>query len=468
MLTERYENGGKWIYVFSAFKNSIAENSSDRWNTTDILIEIAERISQKDEKIALEKAKELEEFYQERIETELSDHSEKEEVLSFLKEEFEKLQNAITESISGWQIPSKENDYSITFDDETFSIMWWGEMLVSKIYSETFGKENTWINTYGMEKKKSIESIRNEVAEKAMHAIERENIAFVPGYSWNLDGWLFRKVGRGYSDWTAGNLYAAIRKKYPEENVAFMLKKLYNLSSADPREVKDVQILTHISYELLLQMVDPDGADAGFVNRAAAMPEIFRNNGYMQVYTDSGIWTVITMQWPENPPKWIEFVQSRRVQKVRIHSYHMNRDGYFAFVTWFLANHGCSIIDDSSDATSINLMISVNKKEWISEEKKRFDTVCEKLKQELKIWEEDEDSEVSVEHTSHTLIFVGWENINQVGILSEITGILANAGINLWPVIQTDKPKVIVFGVSENEQKKAISLLHRELIENKN
>ncbi len=56
-------------------------------------------------------------------------------------------------------------------------------MLVSKIYSETFGKENTWINTYGMEKKKSIESIRNEVAEKAMHAIERENIAFVPGYS---------------------------------------------------------------------------------------------------------------------------------------------------------------------------------------------------------------------------------------------------------------------------------------------
>ncbi len=113
-------------------------------------------------------------------------------------------------------------------------------------------------------------------------------------------------------------------------------------------------------------------------------------------------------------------------------------------------------------------MISVNKKEWISEENKRFDTVCEKLKQELKIWEEDEDSEVSVEHTSHTLIFVGWENINQVGILSEITGILANAGINLWPVIQTDKPKVIVFGVSENEQKKAISLLHRELIENKN
>ena len=91
MLTERYENGGKWIYVYSAFKNSIAENSSDRWNTTDILIEIAERISQKDEKIALEKAKELEEFYQERIETELSDHSEKEEVLSFLKEEFEKL-----------------------------------------------------------------------------------------------------------------------------------------------------------------------------------------------------------------------------------------------------------------------------------------------------------------------------------------------------------------------------------------
>ena len=43
------------------------------------------------------------------------------------------------------------------------------------------------------------------------------------------------------------------------------------------------------------------------------------------------------MNGPENPPAGIEFVQNRRVQKIRIHSYHMNKNGYFAFVAGFLA-----------------------------------------------------------------------------------------------------------------------------------
>lgn len=82
-----------------------------------------------------------------------------------------------------------------------------------------------------------------------------------------------------------------------------MLKKMFPLSSADPRNIKDVEHLTHISYRLLLEMIDPSGADAGFVNRAAATPEIFRNNGSMKVYTESGNETLITLNGPENPPE---------------------------------------------------------------------------------------------------------------------------------------------------------------------
>lgn len=41
----------------------------------------------------------------------------------------------------------------------------------------------------------------------------------------------------------------------------------------------------------------------------------------------------------------------------------MNQNGYFAFVTGFLTQAGCSIIDDSSDASTINLMVAIDKKE---------------------------------------------------------------------------------------------------------
>lgn len=85
----------------------------------------------------------------------------------------------------------------------------------------------------------------------------------------------------------------------------------------------------------------------------------------------------------------------------------MNRDGYFAFVTNFLAQAGCSILNDSSDATNINLMISKNKKERIEDENIRFDAICTQLQEALKQWEGDEDSEVSVTHSSHSLLFVG-------------------------------------------------------------
>ncbi len=211
-------------------------------------------------------------------------------------------------------------------------------------------------------------------------------------------------------------------------------------------------------------MIDPAGADAGFVNRAAATPEIFRNNGYMKVYNDSGKETLIDMAWPENPLEWIQFIQSRRVRKLRIHSYFMNRDGYFAFVTNFLAQAGCSIINDSSDATNINLMIATNKKEGIEHENTRFDTICSQLQKALKQWEWDEGSEVSVTHNSHSLLFAGWENINKVWVLAEITSILAKARINLGPVVQTDEPKVIVFWVHESEEERVVQLLHTELI----
>lgn len=472
LLRKRESEKERWIYVFSAFKDSISKGKT--WNTTDYLIKIAKSIPT-DIWIALQNLSKLESHYRELLERELSDNTYRDAVFSENTRAFDDLRKALEYAQKNQQTPTEENDFSIEYDGKTISIMWWWEMLVSRLYSIALWSNQSWIDTYAESPNTELGTLRSEIATRAMRVIENGQTAFVPGYSGNLDGWLHRLAWRGYSDWTAAMIYSGIRKHYSSTEVSFTIRKLFALSSADPRKVEDVQQLTHISYELLLQMIDPSGADAWFVNRAAAMPEIFRNGGYMKVYTDDGRGTIISQWWPENPPKWIQFIQSRRVRKLRIHSYHMNKDGYLAYVSDFLAKRGLSIIDDSSDATTINLMIVVKKKQsWQTEEDYRekervqFDTVSRDLQEALKLWEEDEESEVSVNHSSHSLIFVGGENIDQPGTLARVTQILADAGVNLWPVVQVDKPKVITFWVDEVDEGKATRLLHKQLIQRDN
>ena len=471
MLEKRANDREAWVYVFSAFKDSTSETSK-QWNTTDYLIDIARWVVRWDSHIET-KVDELFWNYRATIEHGLDENSNKWEVLTHLEGVFTELRNAIRYAISEGQKPSEKNDYSITYNSRTFSLMGWGEMLVSKLYSLALGKPEAWVDTYAEVPDTSSDKLRKQIAERVMSITQTEKTVFVPGYSGNLEWGIYEKVGRGYSDWTAWNLYAWIRRYHRDRDVAFMIRKLYGLSSSDPRIVENVQLLTHMSYELLLQMIDPDGADAWFVNRAAAMPEIFRNGGQMKVYTDWWHETRITMNGPDNPPEGIQFVQNRRVRKIRIHSYNMNKNGYFAFVAGFLSQRWYSIIDDSSDATSINLMLGIKKKKndqtqeqyrWA--EDREYTDLCRELRSSLKQWEKDEDSEVSVDHESKSLIFTGGENIDRPGILAEITRILALAQINLWPVVQTDKPKVIVFWVEESKGAEAVKILHKELIEN--
>jgi aspartokinase len=471
MLRQRELGWEKGIYIFSAFKDSVSKENP--WNSTDFLIGIANDIASWNKK-ALADATTLESLYTVTLTRELSGNPEKDSVLLANIAAFEELQEVIKHGQDTEQKPREENDYSIEYNGKAISLMWWWEMLVSRLYSIAMGQWLGWVDTYAQNPGTKIEDLRKEMSQKAMTTLGSESTAFVPWYSGNLDGWVYKRVWRWYSDWTAAMMYSGIRKNFIDTDVAFMIRKLYGLSSADPRTIENVQIFTHMSYELLLQMIDPDGADAGFVNRAAAMPSIFRNWGQMKVYTDAWEETLITMDGPENPPEWIQFVQNRRTQRIRIHSYNMDRNWYFAFVTDFLSRKGYSIIDDSSDATSINLMIAVKKKwkeqsneEYRASEKNEYDLLCGDLQKELKEWEADEESEVDVSHESKVLIFTGGENIDKPGVLSEITRILAGAQINLWPVVQTDKPKVIVFWVDESQWVEAVKVLHNQLVEKK-
>jgi len=465
MLRKRRASWDMWVYIFSAFKDSVSEKAK-QWNTTDFLIKIAQFIARWDREWALWSSRILRENYFETLDRGLAWHIEKTRIISYVNEQFDFLDTAILTAIETHEIPSKENDYSITSAGNTFSIMGWWEMLVSQIYSRAMGMWDAWIDTYAEIHGTRINDFRHDIATRVLQVLEKNNTAFIPGYSGNILGWLHDKVGRGYSDWTAAHIYAGLREATPEQDFCFMIRKLYGLSSADPRTVDAVQKLTHISYELLLQMIDTRWADAGFVNRAAAMIEIFRNDGYMKIYSERD-WseTLITLKWPENPKVWIQFVQDRRVQVVNIRSYNMHKNGYLAFVTDFLAKNWISIIDDTSDAVQINLMVGIDKKMDRETENQKFWDICRELEIALKQFEWDEGNETKVTHSSRSLIFLWGENIDTPGMLSNITNILAERNINLWPVVQTLSPKVIVVGVAYDVSIEAVKRLHHALIE---
>jgi hypothetical protein len=49
-------------------------------------------------------------------------------------------------------------------------------------------KEQGWINTYGEKQNATIETLRTNIAQRAMDALKNNGVAFVPGYSGNLEG----------------------------------------------------------------------------------------------------------------------------------------------------------------------------------------------------------------------------------------------------------------------------------------
>ena len=116
----------------------------------------------------------------------MDENSNKRQVLNYVEKVFFDLQNAIQYAISEGQKPSEKNDYSITYNSRTFSLMGWGEMLVSKLYSIALGNPEAWIDTYAEVPNTSSDILRKQIAERVMSLTQAEKTVCVPGYSGNI------------------------------------------------------------------------------------------------------------------------------------------------------------------------------------------------------------------------------------------------------------------------------------------
>ena len=123
-----------------------------------------------------------------------------------------------------------------------------------------------------------------------MHSLlETSNTVLVPGYVGLIPDGILKEFGRGYSDASASHIYQQLSKNFPHEHFELAIKKLFVICSADPRiaGVDNVRVIRTLSLRLLLEMIGARGACGPFVNRNAVSPALFRNDGFIRLYSET-------------------------------------------------------------------------------------------------------------------------------------------------------------------------------------
>jgi aspartokinase len=463
----------KWkersIYVISALKQS-KWSSETRWNTTDILMGIADDISNWRSDDALRKWEDLKWKYLAVVHQELEQDASREKVLSDIDIAFSLWRARISWAIEERQILTEKNDYSIQDKEGSYSLMGVGEVITSQLYQTAL-----WENIIDFSgTRPSIDSRSKKfiawLAKLATETLEKSDATVAPWYLSGVRWWVYREVGRGYSDWTGAKTYSALRQMFPHKEFPYSMLKEFAMMSADPRIVGADKVvkIAKTSVDMLLDMCDPNGPWAPFVNRSAIMPEIFRNWGSMRIYTkDDPEWTLINEEWDPNV-RGIQYVQSRPIRVVSIYSRNMNRAGYAEKVNSYFRKNNISILGiNDGIGTRIDIHLAENIKEASEKRASYFQKIQEELRETLFKFEKDNETELRVDLHEKSAIYIGGQNIDFPGILTQATKILSDSKINIDSDNQVLNPTSIAFLVKRDREHDAVKALHDWFIEPK-
>ncbi len=466
LLEKRKQQGEKGVYVFSAMKDSINPDKKLQWNTTSILISIAGHIREGDFSLALQGFSQLKERYVSTIEKELSTHQKKQDIVLILETHFSHWQKKIEEASEGVATPNEKNDFSLGGE----SLMGFGEILTSHLYAAALWTQDACILRKNPLNILTIQEIIRELVEPTVEKLEQDTVVCLPWYVEWVKGGVISYVGRGYTDWMAAHIYSGLKSFLPDEDVVFAIRKMFALSSADPRIVQETKKLRHLSVMILIEMVDARWADAGFVNREAIFPWIFDNGGYIRIYSDADEeGTIVTERWPKETEPWIEFVQSKPVISFSIEGKNFQKPGYFKTIYTFFESRNISIDNIPSSGARINIILPIEKN-LLKSGKESILSWYGELEQELKLTLKDfwgEEAGIEISKTLKYIVYVGGHNIDYPWMLAMVAKTLGTIGVNLGPIIQTDEAKVIAFWVDETHHMEAVKALHTVLVEEK-
>lgn len=449
-------NQNEWaVYVISAFR-------SREFNTTSYLIEAWEFCRHGDRENTLKTIKKIQDFYLDTIRENISTHSEKVEffVQSLFSGYIQEIHSHIDSDTK--TKPTRKNDYSI----EWFSFLGLGEVITAKIYSYLLSETmESYVDTANMHSiPVDISILRSRIGINAIQALKQSNVAIVPGYIGRLDDGILSTWNRGYSEPALIQTYKGLMESgIPGIGLELRIQKMYPICSADPRVVwvEKVRTLSSLSLSLAKEMVDTKGADGGFINPHALDPSIFASWGKLRVYSPDNQEGSLVSLYGNNQQKGILSIQSKSVVAFSVISYRLGYPGYYEKIWDFFAQNDISLNDAPSNETGITL--PVNMKEI---QEKDIESIRKSLEVHLMDFEKQEQPIPSVDINYICTIHIWWEDINYPGVLESITGILANASINIEMLSQTANAKAIVVGVKPEDEMRSVQILHEKLIEN--
>lgn len=266
-------------YAVSAFRSSKVN-----FNTTGKLIAAWEAIETSGDIVsARNHFLEVAEFHTGLIDEILKHASPsiKAELLEYSQELFTSYDNSLRDARAE---TSKETDYIISGEGESFSLLSVWEIVAAKLMvrflelneidaryidTEIDFSWNEWLNT------QVITHMKRKLEE--VYLSNPECIPIIPGYIGGISGGILSTLGRGYTDYTGAQAAVALHDMPDFDTVSLYIQKLYGFKSTDPWKLKEqskAKTIDILSYALTERAISHRWAGAGLINPFALSQEI--------------------------------------------------------------------------------------------------------------------------------------------------------------------------------------------------
>ena len=441
LIQKNQTNGIKSIYVFSAFRTS-------EYNTTTELLKCIEACRSDEAKAAKDILDCIASFYRETISKEWYSTPDIEQLLRDIFGTYQEYIRAFFADTCRIQ-PEESNDYTI----HGISFLGAWEVITTEIYRTLL---------FGSMESGSINPANTHEYAKFAPTLENTGIILCPGYYAGLPGGIIRMWWRGYSDATAARIYEILRERHPQWNLTLSIRKMYPICSADPRSIEKSRVkkLSHISLGLLLEMIGTHGASSQFVNQNAANISFFEKWGILQIYTeDDPVGSIVSIDGDSTSSGFL-FIASKSLRVFTLSSYQLNIPWYTEHLAHFFTERSINIDNIVTSQTQIS--ITVAEKNII---KYTLDVLQKDLLQHMQVFESGSTVSPTLSIEDHANIYIGGENIDYPGSLAQITAILREHSINITLMMQPLHPRVVIIGVKKMDEQKALDVLHKWLIE---
>lgn len=287
------------------------------------------------------------------------------------------------------------------------------------------------------------------IRERIAAVIEQDEVPILTGYVGLVPKGILSRMGRSYTDSVAAGAAIAITQEVGEEKIMYQnWKKVDGIMSADPRIVGEdnADLQREISYRELAELASTGmkavNADAASWLRGTRIVTQIRN-----IFNPTAPGTLVTSEGDKDASG--VRVISTGAKRTIIPIVCLDMDdklGVIGDIGNVCREFGVSIKAVSDSKTAFNLVI---------------DRDCPRLA-ELKVALSAFGEVEVVDDPVVELACVGGKMRHQVGVLSKLSGILSDNGINIY-LPTGDMDVNTGFIIAEKDAKRAIQVLHHGL-----